>query len=393
MTTPSPLNNLHEQAEADFTQYGPPPSPTSQNPVRMVASFGEIESEYAAIRKSAALIDLPNRATITIQGTDAFDFLKRMLTNDMTPLKNNQAVHAFLLNRKGLIQGDLLVIPTTDQSYLIDLDIFALETVLDTLNSFIIMDDITLSNITDTTHRLTLHGPNSFKILSDITTPVIEDKTISDLKPNSCAALNFNSDQIIVIRNDSTGEPGLELIAPTEYIINLHEKLLETGEPLGLRKLGWFAYNIARIENGTPLHLIDFGPDSRPHETGALINTTVSFTKGCYPGQEIVARTQNLGHPAKILAGLKLLGEEVPPTGTPVYTGESDNEISLSNEIIGAITSATPSPMLGNTTIALAVIKFDHAIPETKVIIGTAPTATPATVTKLPFYQPTHPNL
>jgi len=354
----------------------------------MVASFGEIESEYAAIRKSAALIDLPNRATISIQGTDAFDFLQRMLTNDMTPLKNNHTVRAFLLDRKGLIQGDLIVIPTSDQSHLIDLDIFALDTVLDTLNSFIIMDDLILSNITDTTHRLALHGTNSFQILSDITTPVIEDKTISDLNPNSCATLNFNSDQIIVIRNDSTGEPGLELIAPTECIINLHEKLLETGEPFGLRKLGWFAYNIARIENGTPLHLIDFGPDSRPHETGALINTTVSYTKGCYPGQEIVARTQNLGHPAKLLTGLKLLGEEVPPTGTPVYSGESKDEKTLSNEIIGAVTSATPSPMLGNTTIALAMIKFDHAQPEQEVIVGLTPTATPATIQKLPFYKP-----
>ncbi len=392
MTTTSPLLNLHEQAEADFTNYGPPPSPTNQQPVQIVATFGEIEAEYAAIRKSAALIDLPNRATITIQGPDAFDFLQRMLTNDMTPLKNNHAVRAFLLDRKGLIQGDLLVIPNADQSYLIDLDIFALQTVLDTLNSFIIMDDISLSNNTDTTHRLALHGPNSFQILSDITTPIIEDKTISDLKPNACITLNFNGDQIIAIRNDSAGEPGLELIAPTDCIINLHEKLLETGEQHDIRKLGWFAYNIARIENGSPLYMIDFGPDTRPHETGALINTTVSFTKGCYPGQEIVARTQNLGHPAKILIGLKLLGEEVPPTGTPVYTGESEDEKSLSNEIIGAITSATPSPMLGNTTIALAMLKYDHSTPETKVIIGTTPSATPATVIKLPFYQTTHPS-
>src|SRR5439155_17574914 len=117
------------------------------------------------------------------------------------------------------------------------------------------------------------------------------------------------------------------------------------------RRIGWHAYNIARIEAGWPIFNIDFGPDSLPHETGVL-EDRVSFKKGCYLGQEVVARMQSLGHPKQRLVGLKAKewttsgGEEgVPEEGTRVYAQARGQEGGQPPEVVGAVTSSAASPM------------------------------------------------
>ncbi len=137
-------------------------------------------------------------------------------------------------------------------------------------------------------------------------------------------------------RLDDTGAMGLHLFVPTDDAEMLYEKLLSAAgfdpeadaepdadyaqrrrETLRGRPIGWLAYNTARIEAGTPIFHVDFGHDSLPGETG-LLDHAVSFNKGCYIGQEIVARMKNLGHPKRLLVGLKFPDQKLPVAGTQV---------------------------------------------------------------------------
>ena len=112
------------------------------------------------------------------------------------------------------------------------------------------------------------------------------------------------------------------------------------------------AYNTARIEAGASIYHIDYGPDTLPHEA-ALIEQTVSFTKGCYPGQEIVARMENLGHPKRLLVGLHLDDARLPIAGAQVFDSSNDDA-----QVVGAVTSSTVSPMRGGKAIGLAMVKW-----------------------------------
>jgi folate-binding protein YgfZ len=135
--------------------------------------------------------------------------------------------------------------------------------------------------------------------------------------------------------------------------------------------------NIARIERGTALYLADFGPDSLPHETGAeTLHDRVSFKKGCYLGQEVVARMNALGHPKQRLVGLRIdlpSGNPAPDafglpdmpqavTGTSVVAADEPGA-----PIVGAVTSSCCAPMLSQAHIAFAMVKWSHAQEGTKL--------------------------
>jgi folate-binding protein YgfZ len=164
----------------------------------------------------------------------------------------------------------------------------------------------------------------------------------------------------------------------------LHERLLEIGLPGGLRAIGWHAYNMARIEAGTPIFLTDFGPGTLPHETGRrVLDQAVSFSKGCYPGQEVVARMQNLGHPKQVLTGIRIERDAVPMTGAFVLDRDADDA-----ETIGAITSAAPCPMLGNIAGGFAMMQWSKANVGDVVFIDIEGTRAPAHLSDTPLWKP-----
>jgi folate-binding protein YgfZ len=118
--------------------------------------------------------------------------------------------------------------------------------------------------------------------------------------------------------------------------------------------------------------------ETRPAEAG-IVERTVSFTKGCYLGQEIVARMQNLGHPKRVLAGLRMNDERMPTAGAQVM------EAGEAGGVIGAVTSSTISPMLGNIAIAFAVMKWGRHRPGEAVLVPAEGVQRRATVQSLVF--------
>ena len=143
---------------------------------------------------------------------------------------------------------------------------------------------------------------------------------------------------------------------------------------------GWHAFNIARIEAGTPLYYLDFGPDSLPHETGEeTLNDRVSFKKGCYLGQEIVARMHARQQVAKQLVGLRVHADALPVAGAHLFD-EKDNQV-------GMVTSSTVSPVLSNACIGLGYLKKPFFALGTKVRVAAEGAMREVEVVGRPFVE------
>ncbi|MCH8824469.1 MAG: aminomethyl transferase family protein [Planctomycetes bacterium] len=349
---------------------------THQVSCELVGSFGDLHAEYAAIRTGAGIFDSPHRGTIQVTGPERKDFLNRMLTQELKDFSSGQARESFWLNRKGRIDADLLLMELGDH-ILLDVDITQLEQAIETLNQFIILEDVKLEDATEKYHHIAIHGKQAIAVIASASGDT--QFTLENLQTKT---ISINSIEVIIVRRDQTGEIGLELIVPRDDAATVYEALIAEDNKSNkrVRPIGWFAFNTARIEAGTPLFNVDFAASNLPHETG-VVNNRVSFTKGCYLGQEIVARIQSLGKPKRMLVGLRIKGDALPDAGAQVY--KSDDEDST----IGVVTSSTISPMLGSAPIAFAHIAIVQAEVGNTVIVEAESDKVAATVCDLMFYK------
>jgi folate-binding protein YgfZ len=195
-----------------------------------------------------------------------------------------------------------------------------------------------------------------------------------------CVRATLAGAPAVLARRDQCGSPGVEILLPRDAAARAWDALVSQhdaadGGKRRARPAGWHAYNIARIEAGTPLQHVDFGSDNLPHETGILAQR-VSFKKGCYLGQEVVARMESLGKPKQRLVAMRIAEDALPVAGSPVFERGADGE---PGNPVGTITSSTISPMLGASCVAFAMVKTAHAEPGTVLTVpaeGSRATAT-----------------
>jgi folate-binding protein YgfZ len=392
MARSTPLKLMHEGAGAAVRLYGPP-----EAGVELVDALDYVEAEYAAIRKGCAILDQPHRGTLEVRGGERVGFLNRMVTQELKGLGEGAALESrrtFWLNRKGRIDADMRVIELGEGGMLIDVDVHNASAAAASLSQFVFSEDVEIVDRSEEWHRLGLHGPGASERLAS-RSEVEQGPSPRELAPGRACIVTVAGRRVVVDRQDSTGEVGLELAMAAGDAAAVYEELSvapdpaarERGEgwkpdPSGrARRIGWQAYNIARIEAGWPLYHIDFGPDSLPHETGAaVLIDRVSFKKGCYLGQEVVARMQSLGHPKQVLVGLRIEAKSerelrLPETGAPVLVSAAEKP-----EVVGAVTSATISPMLGGAPIAFAMVNYKHVAPGTRLHVEVEGTTISAAV-------------
>ncbi len=361
---------IHQQqaaAGAAFISYG------GEGGVEVVETFGEYEAEYAAIRKGVGLMATPQRGLIAVRGTQWAAFLQSMLTNDTSDkeLPPGRSCRAFLLNRAGRIDADMVVarLDADDPAgaWMV-VDQCDAEHVVKQLDQYVFAEDVEFEDVSAQYSQISLHGPEAGALVGKLS------GSSSTIEVDACVQIEMAGHSGFVYRRDEAGLCGLHLIMPADDTAVVHEQMAEaigglmpdveggSRRQFAGRGIGWLAYNTARIEAGTPLFHVDFGPDSLPHESGVL-REAVSFTKGCYLGQEIVARMENLGHPKKLLVGLKMADERLPIAGTQVF---DEDEAT----VIGAVTSSTASPMLGQKAIGFAMVKWGRHRPGTNVKVA-----------------------
>ena len=308
----SPLENISRAGDIEYTRFAG---------VSVPAHYGDSAAEYAALEGGAAVVDLSHRTILRLAGKDPVGMLGAILTNDV-PKDDNVGVYAALLNPKGRIQTDLRVLKT-HRGVLIDTEPEGAAAAREILGRYAPFSRVTLEDLSGNETAwgiLGLYGPQSKGLLGNL-----------ELAEHESCEMTFG-DNPALAAGVAVPVPGYDLIGPQDAIEATLEHLIELGAvPVGLH-----AYETARIEAGIPRFGSDITPENFPAEAG-ILERAVSFHKGCYPGQETVARMHYRGHPNKRLHRLAVEGTP-PSPGAPIFQNGKQ---------AGTVTSVAPLPVEG----------------------------------------------
>ncbi len=358
--------------EIEYLPFGPADAsgaPTCE----VVAAYAEVELEYAAIRNGVALVDCPQRTTVAVRGKDRVDFVNRLLTQEIGKLPDAGVTRAFLTNRKGRIEADLVVCKI-GELLLLDTLVHDGVGVQSALEKLLFSEEVVIASRQETHARLALHGPKAEAAL----------RAVDLASPNACDeawSAPLGSAHAECWRVNELGVAGVELSIPLAHAATIWRSLTT----FGARPAGWFAVNTARVEAGTPYFRIDFGPTNLPQESGVLASR-VSFTKGCYPGQEVVARLQHLGKPKQKLVGLRIEEDLLPVADAQVFAKlNTEGAESRFGDQVGVVTSSALAPMLGAVPVAFAMIASSSYADGTTVLVNAEGAQATATVGSLSF--------
>jgi len=308
-------------------------------------------TEYEVVRDGGAgLIDLSaSRGRIRVSGSEATMFLNGLITNDVKNLAQNRWMPAVFPTVQGRLIGAVRVIRCGEPEFLIDTETASHEAVLKTVSRFTLAGDFKVSDVTAETALVTLQGQSAAEILQKVF-----DETVLDLPENGVVQTTWQNVPVTIIRASHTGEDGFDMLLDSSHKAELQQSL----ESAGAQPIGEDTFDILRVEAG----IARFGQDM--DETNVVPETNlddaVSYTKGCYVGQEIIVRIKHRGHPAKKLTGLRFETDQQIEPGAVILSNE--------NQEIGRVTSAVVSPKLGS--IGLGYIRYEHLVEGTRVVVG-----------------------
>jgi tRNA-modifying protein YgfZ len=351
-----PLNEVHRRLGAVLTE---------SDGWSLPVSYGDVLLEYATVREGGAgLIDLSSRGRLLVSGSEAVQFLNGLITNDMKTLAEDQWMPAVFPNVQGRLIASVRVVHTP-AGYLIDTEPATHQRVLQTVARFTMAGDFHVADLTAEVAELSLQGARAAEILR-----VVLGEAAAKIDRFAVAFVHFRSNQVTIIRATHTAEDGFDLFVEARSAASLWEAL----SAAGARPVGFEAFEILRIEAGQPRYGIDMDETNVVSETN--LDDAISYTKGCYIGQEIVARIKYRGHVAKKLIGV-LFEQEVNVEAGATIRSVDDKEI-------GRITSVTLSPNLGRT-VALGYVKYDYLASGTSVDVVSGDSEFAAKVATLPF--------
>ena len=332
-------------------------------------SYGDPEAEYRAVRTAAGLSDRSTCEVVEVTGRDRVSFLQGMLSNDLKALAPGQGCLAAFLDAHGTVQALLTVLMLEDRLLLMLGSGLAAKT-LQTLDKYLISEKAYFKDVSAETAVFMVAGPAA--------AAVIERLTGEPLLPGAWAHAERKVAEIhvrVVTGGGETGESEAWLYVPASAGERVWRAVLEAGTPVGLRPLGVTALDVLRVESGVPWYGHDVDETVLLPEIPS--EPYVSYTKGCYIGQEIVARIKYRGHVNRALTGLTFDGDRAPKPGSV---------IEAEGREVGRVTSAVRSFAL-NRPIALGFVRREHLEPGTAVTVKDNDLTLAARITALPFYR------
>jgi glycine cleavage system T protein len=327
--------------------------------------YGDPVREYRALREGVGLADRSPLGKVVVTGRDRQGFLQGMLTNDVKSLVPGQGMPAAFLDAHGKVMALLCVYALEDRLWL-ELPVGLTEKTLQTLDKYLISEKAYFEAADEAFAVLAVQGPGSRAILERLAGKGLE------LAPFAHTEAALAGAAVRIINRAEAGSPGYHVWAAREHGAALWRAILDAGA----RPVGIEALDAARVEAGVPWYGHDVDDTVILPET--RLESLVSYTKGCYIGQEVVARVKYRGHVNRALTGLVLEGAAVPAYGARVIADGKE---------IGRITSAVRSPALGRP-IALGYVRREHFEPGTAVHVEVGGVPVPAHVAALPFIQP-----
>jgi folate-binding protein YgfZ len=357
-TKTSPLHETHARLDAVMTE---------RNGWSVPASYGDELFEYAAVREGGAgLIDLSSRGRLLVSGSEAIQFLNGLITNDVNTLAVNHWMPAAFPNVQGRLIASVRVIHRRD-GFLIDTEEATHEPVLKTLDRFTLAGDFRLADLTNAVAHLSVQGAKAAEVIR-----AVFAEANANIDHGALKTIEWQDGEVTIIRATYTGEDGFDLLISAQAAAALWDRL----QSAGARPCGFDALEILRIEAGIARYGLDMDETNVVSETN--LDDAISFTKGCYIGQEIIARIKYRGHVAKKLTGIMF--------EQPVRIASGAVIRSIDDKEIGRITSTAISPHLGRT-IALGYVKYDYLAPGTDVKVISGEVERAARVVELPFVR------
>jgi folate-binding protein YgfZ len=298
------------------------------------------EAEYQALRAGASLIDYSTLAVVEVAGADRAAFLHNLLTNDIKRLGPGGGCHAFLLNANGKLIAEVRVLMMDQTAWLL-CDATRASELAKVLEGYVFSEAVTITNHERAHAVFAIEGPQTMAALSRLTR---QGESLPGRFDH--AASTMHGAPVRLVRDGLAGGLGVLCIAEAGQAKPLWQALTHAAADAGLRPAGWEALNAARIETGIPWWGLDMTEDNLLPETG-LETSAASDSKGCYVGQEIVARMATYGSANKKLVGLLIEGSQMPEPG---------DQLLHHGEDAGRVTSAYLSPSL-KRPIALGYVK------------------------------------
>jgi len=331
---PLKLHDLHRRLNASFADV---------NGQEIVSHYGHPLDEHSAVRDTAGVIDLSFRGRLCLAGTDRRRFLHGQVTNEVNGLKVGEGCYAALTNHKAKMICDLNI-HILENEILLDFEPGLSETVAAHLDKYIIADDVQVVRVAPHYGLFSIQGPKAEAAVRQLELGVdLPQEPMGHVKAD-----HHQFGEVYLMNQPRVGTSGFDIFMPVAAAEAVAERLVGAAKATGGRPAGWQALEIARIEAGLPRFGVDMDETNLPPEAG-LEAGAISYTKGCYIGQEVIARIRTYGQVAKALRSLRLADDlkQLPVKGDKLFLGDKE---------AGYITSAVASSAL-RANIALGYVR------------------------------------
>ena len=341
---PLALHEFHRASGAVFAEV---------NNQEVVLDYGDWMGEYSALREGAGVVDTSFRGRLCLLAADRQRFLNGQVTNNVKDLRSGQGCYAALVSAKGKLQSDLNIY-CLENEILLDLEPGYTGIVGQRLEKYVIAEDVQIVDAAEHYGMLSVQGPKAasiaeFALDNTMAITKIEDPALGEL---------------YAAGNQRFGRAGFDLFVPISSMKEMATRLVSRGG----RLCGWRALETLRVERGVPRFGADMDETNLAPE--AIDERAISYSKGCYIGQEVIARVRTYGHVAKSLRSLKLEEDaaSLPVKGAKIFHGDQE---------AGYVTSAVLSPM-HKSVVALGYVRRGAVQPDAKLFVETPGGKVPA---------------
>ncbi|MDX8364262.1 glycine cleavage system aminomethyltransferase GcvT [Cytobacillus sp. IB215665] len=358
----TPLFEVYEQSGAKTIDFGGWDLPVQ---------FSSILEEHEAVRTRAGLFDVSHMGEITVKGEGSLAYLQKMMTNDVSKLKNGSAQYTAMCYEDGGTVDDLLIYKKSDNNFLLVVNAANITKDYEWLQSHL-FGDVVLENISANVAQLAIQGPLAENVLQKLTSTNLQDIKFFKFLDN----VDLKGYKALVSRTGYTGEDGFEIYCDNEDSIHIWKEILEEGKPEGIQPCGLGARDTLRFEANLPLYGQELSKDISPLEAGIGFAVKVNKDVDHFLGKQRLVEQKNEGIVRK-LVGIEMIDKGIPRHGYDVYIGD---------ERIGEVTTGTQSPTL-KKNVGLALLKTEFTELGTEVEVQVRKRKLRAIVVSTPLYK------
>jgi folate-binding protein YgfZ len=358
----SPIHAIHQSLGAKFfSEFGR----------EVPQEYGGSEEEYRSVRSSVGLADCSHWGKLILTGRDRAKFLQSLTSNEVAGLKEGEGSLNTILNPKGRMLAVFWVHVLSDSLFL-ETEPSEVEKLAELLEKYKFFSDVRMENATSEWGALLLAGPSAPDLVA-----ALSGSRPKALPPAHFFGARVDGEPVRIANRPTTGLPEFAFYVRNEGVKTVWDRIMGAGFPFGIRPVGQAALETLRIEAGIPRYGIDIDDFIIPVEAG-LEKYAISYTKGCYVGQEVIARIKTYGHVNKRLGGLWIEGKTIPPRESKIFDVEGKE--------VGWITSAALPPDSARVA-ALGYLRPQISRPGTEVRLEVGGERRKGEVRGLPFLR------